>query len=431
MTRLSQSLLALLASALLIAPAAAIAQDNPECLGSNCGAPREEGGGGGGGGGSVWVQYTDDGQTLAYTDDADGDGRADDRDNCAFASNAGQEDADGDGVGDVCDNCAGTANFSQLDSDGDGQGDACDADLDGDGVPNAQDNCPNIPNARQTDSDEDGEGDACDTDDDNDGIPDGDDNCPLEANSDQVLPADPSVCNVDFDGDNVSDSFDNCPDVANPDQKDTDADGLGDACDGDLDDDGVINGSDNCPDVSNRDQLDDDGDGKGDACDARYCVVVYSANKDDCLDPNAPFQVHGGGALSLAAGEEVRLPLWANRNGAAIEYVWTVSSRPSGSRAAVTNPRGAVAMSRHWQYAYVDGQVPTFTADVEGDYELQLQAKLAFPDRVYPEVRESTSSLKLSAITDQVGAACAAVPAGVPLSVLAFALAGLLRRRRQ
>ncbi len=429
MKRLSQSLLALAATALLLSPALAFAQDNPECLGSNCGAPKEEGGGGGGGGGSVWVQYTDDGQTLAYTDDADGDGRADDNDNCPFASNAGQEDADGDGVGDACDNCPGLANFSQLDSDGDGIGDACDPDLDGDGIPNESDNCPGIPNARQTDTDEDGIGDACDTDDDNDGILDGDDNCPLVANPDQVLPSDPSACNVDFDGDNVSDSFDNCPDVANPDQKDTDGDGIGDACDGDIDDDGVVNAQDNCPLVANRDQADDDGDGVGDACDARYCVVVNRENPDDCLDPNAAFQVHGGGAVQLAAGEEVRLPLYANRNGAAIEYVWTVVSRPSGSRAAVTNPRGAVAMSRNWQYAYVDGQVPTFTADVEGEYELQLQGTLAFPDRVYPEVRKSTSSLKLSAL-DTVGAACASVPAGVPLSVLALALGGLLRRRR-
>lgn len=360
MKRLSQSLLALAATALLLSPALAFAQDNPECLGSNCGAPKEEGGGGGGGGGSVWVQYTDDGQTLAYTDDADGDGRADDNDNCPFASNAGQEDADGDGVGDACDNCPGLANFSQLDSDGDGIGDACDPDLDGDGIPNESDNCPGIPNARQTD---------------------------------------------------------------------TDGDGIGDACDGDIDDDGVVNAQDNCPAVANRDQADDDGDGVGDACDARYCVVVNRENPDDCLDPNAAFQVHGGGAVQLAAGEEVRLPLYANRNGAAIEYVWTVVSRPSGSRAAVTNPRGAVAMSRNWQYAYVDGQVPTFTADVEGEYELQLQGTLAFPDRVYPEVRKSTSSLKLSAL-DTVGAACASVPAGVPLSVLALALGGLLRRRR-
>ena len=45
-------------------------------------------------------------------------------------------------------------------------------------------------------------------------------------------------------------------------------------------------------------------------------------------------------------------------------------------------------MSRHWEYAYSDGSVPTFTADVDGEYELQLQATLAFPDRAYPEVRD-------------------------------------------
>ena len=48
---------------------------------SECGKPAEEGGGCGCGCGcgcSVWVAYTDDGKTLSYTDDADGDGKSDD-----------------------------------------------------------------------------------------------------------------------------------------------------------------------------------------------------------------------------------------------------------------------------------------------------------------------------------------------------------------
>src|SRR5438309_9256866 len=98
--------------------------DNPECLGSDCGTPKQEGGGCGCGCGcSVWVAMTDDGKTLAYTDDADGDGKADTVDNCPFSSNRDQLDTDGDGVGDACDNCAGASNVSQLDTDGDGQGD--------------------------------------------------------------------------------------------------------------------------------------------------------------------------------------------------------------------------------------------------------------------------------------------------------------------
>ncbi len=189
------------------------------------------------------------------------------------------------------------------------------------------------------------------------------------------MPADSSQCRVDKDGDNVSDNSDNCPDIANPNQADTDHDGLGDVCDADIDNDGVLNKGadgkalDNCPDVANRDQADDDGDGVGDACDARYCVVVDKNNPDDCLDPKAPFTVSGGGQLSLKKGEKVRLPLFANRNGAAIEYTWTVKSRPAGSKSVVENPKGAVTNSRHWEYAYVDGSVPTFTADADGQYE--------------------------------------------------------------
>ena len=432
MTRRNLWVAVAIAGALWSVPSFAQTNDNPECLGSSCGKPKEEGGGCGCGCGcSVWVAYTDDGTTLAYTDDADGDGKSDDKDNCAFSSNRDQLDVDGDGVGDACDNCSGASNFTQLDADGDGQGDSCDGDIDGDSILNALDNCPSIPNRDQLDTNGNRAGNVCDSDDDGDGIPDTIDVCPLLSNPGNV-PLTDSRCNADVDADNISDTFDNCIGAQNPTQLDTDLDGLGDVCDPDMDNDGVLNTLDNCSTVRNRTQLDDDGDALGDACDARYCVVVDPSNKDDCLDPNGAFRVHAGGLVMLKAGEKFRLPLFANRNGAAIEYTWTVKTRPSASKAAVLNPEGVVTMSRHWEYAYQDGAVPSFTADVDGEYDIQLQARLAFADRAYPENRESTSSLKLNASPDgKNGAmACSSIPMDASLAALGLGLLALARRRR-
>jgi uncharacterized protein (TIGR03382 family) len=385
---------------------------------------------------SVWVAYTDDGLTLAYTDDADGDGKADDRDNCAFSSNRDQADTDGDSVGNVCDNCSALSNFQQRDADGDGIGDDCDPEADNDTIANAQDNCLLVPNKDQSNLDGDAQGDVCDPDDDNDGHADGEDTCPRVANPTQELPTDASQCRVDADGDNVSDNGDNCPALANPNQADKDQDNVGDACDPDIDDDGVLNKDadgkvlDNCPSIANRDQLDDDGDTVGDACDTKYCVVVDASNPDDCLDPKGPFTVSGGGKVSLKAGVPVELPLFANRNGAAIEYTWTVKARPAGSKAVVENPQGAVAMSRHWQYDYVADNTPKFTPDADGEYDIQVQARLAFADRAYPEQRDSVSSLKL-AVGEGNASSCAALPGPMGGMALGAALLGLLMRRRR
>jgi hypothetical protein len=58
-------------------------------------------------------------------EDWDGDGWANDYDNCPNVPNADQADRDDDGVGDVCDNCPDISNPDQADGDGDGVGDVC------------------------------------------------------------------------------------------------------------------------------------------------------------------------------------------------------------------------------------------------------------------------------------------------------------------
>ncbi|WP_373048961.1 amidohydrolase family protein [Vulgatibacter sp.] len=98
----------------------------------------------------------------AVEGDRDGDGIADEFDNCPSVFNpirpmdgGLQPDFDGDARGDVCDVCpmnAGTEDCTLASLD----------DRDGDGVDEIEDNCPGLPNADQADADDDGKGDLCD-----------------------------------------------------------------------------------------------------------------------------------------------------------------------------------------------------------------------------------------------------------------------------
>ncbi|HUJ28958.1 MAG TPA: thrombospondin type 3 repeat-containing protein [Myxococcales bacterium] len=454
-----RSLPILAACVAAFASTAAFAQANPECTENLCGSPKQNGGGGCGcGGGSVLYNYTDDGTTFSYTDDADGDGIPDNYDNCPFVPNRDQKDSDGDGVGDACDNCPTVFNPDQKDSSGLGKGDACnsgpDDDLDGDGIPNKLDNCPTVPNPDQkitctavgpncgaaaT------LGDLCNPDIDGDGIPNAQDNCPYVYNPAQD-PGDPAAfeaqglnCSNDSDGDGVPDTVDNCPTVKNADQKITcDAPGKchgdyvatrGDACNPDIDGDGIPNDKDNCPTVWNPDQADTSRSGVGDACNPHFCLVVDQAHPDKCLDPNTTFAVGAGLDGAVATGMPVKLPLFANRKNVAIRYSWTVVDKPSGAGGTVQNAVGAVTYSSGgFQYYYLNGHEPTWTPDVAGTWRLRLHGELVFDDKVFPGVRASDYDLVTTVAEGSGGSNCATGGAA-PLALVALGLFALRRRR--
>ncbi len=107
------------------------------------------------------VPYRDTYKEGITATDSDGDGIANDADNCPTAFNpirpldgTAQADADGDGAGDACDRCPLDATNGCVKPIAN--------DFDGDGVLDGKDNCPEVANADQGDGDNDGRGDACD-----------------------------------------------------------------------------------------------------------------------------------------------------------------------------------------------------------------------------------------------------------------------------
>ncbi len=204
----------------------------------------------------------------------------------------GNTDTDGDGLANDCDNCPFVINLTQTDSNKDGIGDECEVkdkngkwflDTDGDGKANDKDNCPFVVNVNQWDADKDGIGDECDT-------------CPTAP-----------IGETDENGKDICGKFyKQCPSGTLLVGVDSDGDGMDDACDdndlltnyskywfewqtridelknielADIDDDNVIDANDNCPFVANSNQLDSDGDGVGNLCDTNNVPTTGVGSK--------------------------------------------------------------------------------------------------------------------------------------------------------
>ena len=444
MMRIGLTVAAALFATILVAPTTAYGQAPGECSTGFCGTPKENGGGGCGCGcgGSILINNTDLGVTYSTSDDYDTDGFEDDFDNCPFRSNRDQVDGDGDQVGDACDNAPTAPNLDQLDIDGDGLGDVIDEDIDGDNVLNTGDNCARVynPTQRKTIA-EAAMGDACNDDDDLDGIRDIEDACPkMRGTTNQG-----ESCFGDEDGDTVLDELDNCPGLANDEQGDVNANGIGDACDFDIDGDGIPNHLDNAKMLANTDQLDRDRDGLGDVADSEFCYVydraAFEADSKNCLNPLDTFKV---GALAVgeavAAESEYKLVLFANRTDTPIEYTWTVSKAPDGSdatvRASVGKTVTSVPGSEGFEYAYAfdDNNVaPTFTPDVEGEYELKLVAKLVFADEMIPQGPQvATYTVRLTSADGASSGGCSTQSGSATgASLLLVALGFVVMRRRR
>ena len=193
--------------------------------------------------------------------DSDGDGIADDRDQCVdkaedmdfFEDDDGCPDLDNDGdmVLDEDDACPNEAE----DRDGIRDDDGClDIDDDGDGVPDESDQCPG--ELEDLDGFEDQDG-CPDFDNDGDGFADAADQCPAKAEDVDGFQDVDGCPDLDNDQDGVPDLSDMCP--LHPE----DPDGIDDldGCAEDNDEDGILDHEDKCPLKAETYNLVSDADG--------------------------------------------------------------------------------------------------------------------------------------------------------------------------
>ena len=241
-----------------------------------------------------------------FESDSDGDGFADEEDNCPNIDNPLQadhdisggidggnecdEDDDNDGKIDTEDSCprgdiGWNSTLLEHDSDSDGCRDSTeDSDDDNDGVLDSQDNCQYFPNPQQYNYDTDSSGDGCDFDDDNDGVVDVEDDCPTGQIGTGHDDFDQDGCHDDEDTDDDNDGIEDRDDAFPLDPSewsDFDGDGIGDNADPDDDNDGVDDADDEFP-ADPSEWKDADGDGIGDTADT-------DDDNDGCEDADDDF----------------------------------------------------------------------------------------------------------------------------------------------
>ncbi len=194
--------------------------------------------------------------------DTDGDGVLDEDDACpntpsgesvdALGCSASQRDSDGDGVNDADDQCPGTAAGASVDSQGCGP---MQLDYDLDGVVNGLDECEGtVPGAEV---DENGCS-AYQRDSDSDGVYDAWDLCPGTAAGEEVDSDGCAAYQRDTDGDGVFDAFDEC--AGTDSDEEADESGCGPS-QRDSDGDGLVDSEDECPDTPSNEEADRDGCG--------------------------------------------------------------------------------------------------------------------------------------------------------------------------
>ncbi|THD68116.1 hypothetical protein E7Z59_08885 [Robertkochia marina] len=171
-----------------------------------------------------------------------------DENGCSDSQNTA--DTDGDGVADDDDDCPDTPEGAEVNENGCA---TSQLDSDGDGVNDDADQCPDTPQGAEVDEN------GCATsqlDSDEDGVNDDADQCPDTPEGEEVDEQGCSDSQKDSDGDGVNDAEDECPET--PEGQETDENGCADS-QKDDDRDGVSNADDQCPDTPEGSEVNEEG----------------------------------------------------------------------------------------------------------------------------------------------------------------------------
>lgn len=355
--------------------------------------------------------------------DSDGDGVLDADDDCpdtpsgesadSVGCSASQRDSDGDGVSDADDNCAGTAAGASVNSQG------CSSmqlDFDLDGVVNGLDECEQTSPGLEVDEN------GCSAeqrDSDNDGVFDAWDQCPMTAAGEEVDANGCASYQRDSDSDGVADAFDECPGT-DVDEEANEA-GCGPS-QRDSDGDGHVDSEDACQNTPEGEEADRDG-----------CGPSQRDTDEDGLNDSADPCPETAGSIGGCPEVTVELELLNEMTAPGMARIAMTLTCDDGCKATVVvdgTEYGRLAEGTHLLMVNVDdGQTVVVNASFGTSYQI-AELTITFPDPTpEPEPEPEPEPSPEPGVTPEADPSVAIIAGAAAVGLLGMIAASALKMR--